>query len=227
MASNKKVAKKKRTRNPVETRAKLLQATIDLVTEKGPDALSLKEAARRANVSRGVAYLHFDDRDQLLNDAKALIAERLQEGVKSFDRNASLHDRTLYTTRLVLDHPDASQSMIASAMAGRDLDRQHPLYKFVLNMLKELRASGKARPDIDLEILTYIMFGSIASTVMLGQQRKGEDIGDLAERFTNEWNRILLDGIFTKASEHKARRAGPARTQRASSKTGTRRNAKS
>jgi AcrR family transcriptional regulator len=48
MPLNKKVAKKKRTRNPIETRAKLLQATIDLVTEKGPEALSLKEAARRA-----------------------------------------------------------------------------------------------------------------------------------------------------------------------------------
>jgi len=29
---------KVRTRNPMETRAKLLQATIDLIAEKGPDA---------------------------------------------------------------------------------------------------------------------------------------------------------------------------------------------
>src|SRR3546814_8466211 len=39
---------KTRTRNPEQTRAKLLQATIDLLADKGADALSLKEAARIA-----------------------------------------------------------------------------------------------------------------------------------------------------------------------------------
>src|SRR3546814_6819334 len=55
---------KTRTRNPEQTRAKLLQATIDLLADKGADALSLKEAARIAKVSRGVAYQHFQDRSE-------------------------------------------------------------------------------------------------------------------------------------------------------------------
>src|SRR3546814_19457829 len=62
---------KTRTRKPEQTRAKLLQATIDLLADKGADALSLKEAARIAKVSRGVAYQHFQDRDHLLREAKA------------------------------------------------------------------------------------------------------------------------------------------------------------
>lgn len=203
MASETK--QKKRVRNPVQTRAKLLQATIDLVAEKGADALSLKEAARRAKVSRGVAYLHFDDRDQLLHEAKTWVATRLQESVQQFAPDVSLHDRTFHTTKLVLQHPEGSKLMIAAAMAGKDLDRQHPLYKLVTRMLKELKASGKVRADIDVEILTYIMFGSIASTIMLGAQRKGADLDDLTERFTNEWNRVLTAGIFVK-------RAGPPRS---------------
>jgi AcrR family transcriptional regulator len=157
-------SKKIRIRNPAATRAKLLRATIELVTEKGAAALSLKEAANRANVSRGVAYLHFDDRKQLLNEAKFWIFEGLQNGVRLFDKGSSLHDRTFYTTKLVLSHPEASQLMITAAMAGKQLHRRHPLYKFVVSLLKELKASGLARPDIDIEILTYIMFGSIAST---------------------------------------------------------------
>lgn len=194
--------RKKRIRNPVETRAKLLQATIELVTEKGAAALSLKEAARRAKVSRGVAYLHFDDRDQLLDEAKTWISEALQEGVTRFAKNMSLHDSTFHTTRLVLNHPEASKLLITAAMVGTDLYHDHPLYKLVLTRLKELQASGKARADIDVEILTYIMFGSIASTIMLGAQHKGVNVDTLAERFTNEWNRILKEGIFV----HKAPR---------------------
>jgi AcrR family transcriptional regulator len=193
-------AQKKRVRNPARTRAKLLRATIDLVGEKGTEALCLKEAARRANVSRGVAYLHFDDRDQLLNEAKAWISERLQEGVKLFDRGASLHDRTLYTTKLVLDNPEAAKMMIAAALAGRDLDPHHPLYKLVSKMLKQLVTSCGARADIDLQIMTYIMFGSIAATIMFGAQHHGGDMNELAERFTNEWNRILQKGLFAQTS---------------------------
>ncbi|HEY9546386.1 MAG TPA: TetR/AcrR family transcriptional regulator, partial [Solimonas sp.] len=68
---------KTRTRNPEQTRAKLLQATIDLLADKGADALSLKEAARIAKVSRGVAYQHFQDRDHLLREAKAWLSDRL------------------------------------------------------------------------------------------------------------------------------------------------------
>lgn len=194
-----KPSKKVRIRNPVATRAKLLQATIELVAEKGAAALSLKEAANRANVSRGVAYLHFDDREQLLNEAKIWISEGLQNGVKLF-KDAPIHDRTFHTTKLVLSHPEASKLMIADAMAGEDLHHRHPLYKLVLRLLKELKESGQARADIDLEILTYIMFGSIASTIMLGVQRKGEDLDKLSERFANEWNRILQEGIFAKPS---------------------------
>jgi AcrR family transcriptional regulator len=192
---------KKRTRNPAITRTKLLRATMELVSQKGAAALSLKEAARVANVSRGVAYLHFEDRDQLLQEAKTWISERLQEGVRKFDSSASLHDRTVHTSKLVLDHPEASQLMITDVMEGKNLSRGHSLYKFVLTMLKDLKASGMARPDLDVEVATYIMFGSIAATVMFGAQRKGEDADALAERFAKEWNRILQTGLFLRSAK--------------------------
>jgi AcrR family transcriptional regulator len=214
--------KKKRIRNPVATRAKLLQATIELVSEKGAAALSLKEAAIRANVSRGVAYMHFDDREQLLNEAKVWISEGLQDGVKRFAENTSLHDRTFHTTKLVMDHPEASRLMITAAMGGTDLDRGHPLYKLVLGLLKELKASGRARHDIDVEIMTYIMFGSIASTVMLAAHRKGEALDRLAERFANEWDRMMEEGMFTKGAVLNNRLSLPKRKPRTSSKSAAR-----
>jgi AcrR family transcriptional regulator len=192
---------KKRTRNPAVTRTKLLRATMELVSQKGSAALSLKEAARLANVSRGVAYLHFEDRDQLLQEAKSWISEGLQEGVRKFDSTASLHDRTVHTTKLVLDHPEASQLMITDVMEGKNLHRGHSLYKFVLTMLKDLKASGMARADLDVEVATYIMFGSIAATVMFGAQRKSDDVDALADRFAREWNRILQKGLFLRSAK--------------------------
>lgn len=213
--------KKQRIRNPIETRTKLLQATVDLVADKGPEALSLKEAAQKANLSRGVAYQHFKDRDHLLREAKNLISNRLQDGVTRFN-GASLHDRVIYTTKLVLDNPEASKLMIADALAGRDLDPNHPLYKLVMKMLRQLIASGKVRGDIDLEIMTYIMLGTIATTIMLGEQHKGGDTNDLAERFTNEWRHILRDGIFAKGTPRGAGKRRAAQNRPLRSKASTR-----
>jgi hypothetical protein len=79
----------------------------------------------------------------------------------------------------------------------------------------ELKHSGKARADMDLEIMTYIMFGSIASTIMLGEQRKGDDVDELSERFTNQWNRILLEGIFLKGAAREIDTARPPRELKA------------
>jgi AcrR family transcriptional regulator len=208
---------KKRVRNPVQTRSKLLQATIDLVTEKGADALSLKEAAIRANVSRGVAYLHFHDRDHLLDEAQHWIANRLRDGMKRLD-GESMHDRTLYTTKVVLENPAASKLMITSALAGKELDRNGGLYKLVTKMLAELKDRGKVRRDFDSEVLTYIMFGSIAATLMLAEQNKGGDMDELAERFTKEWNRVLNDGIFVKRNPAKARPPSAPAKRRATRK---------
>jgi AcrR family transcriptional regulator len=211
-------AKSKRIRNPVATRAKLLQATMELVSEKGAAALSLKEAAIRAKVSRGVAYLHFEDREQLLKETKTWISEGLRTVVTQFE-SAPLHDRTFQTTKIVLDHPEASKLLIDAAMAGTDLDRSNPLHKLVVNMLKELKASGRARPDIDVEIVTYIMFGSIAATLILGAQRKGDDIDELSERFANEWDNMMEKGMFAPGFRPDMAASKLKRQRRASRKT--------
>jgi len=188
---------KSRTRNPEQTRAKLLQATVDLVAEKGPDALSLKEAARVANVSRGVAYQHFDDREHLLREAKAWLLDRFAESMMGELDPATMEDRVYRVARLVLSHREASRMLIADAMAGKALGKDHPLYRLLIDSLEQFRASGNARQDMDLEILSSILVGVVTSIVMLSYQ-DNSDVDSLAQRFTDEWTRILREGIFVK-----------------------------
>lgn len=47
-------------------RAALIDASVELAREGGPDAIVLREASRRAGVSHNAAYRHFADRDSLL-----------------------------------------------------------------------------------------------------------------------------------------------------------------
>jgi AcrR family transcriptional regulator len=186
---------KKRVRNPALTRLKLLQATIDLIADAGPAALSLKEATRRAQLSRGVAYHHFRDRDHLLSEAKSWISGQLAQAVRQMDA-APMQRRTASGAMIVLNHRNAARVLIAGALAGKDFTIRHPLYKLTRKMLKEFLASGDARKDVDLEVLIHIMLGTLATILMFGETHKRADNNELAERFAAEWSRILARGIF-------------------------------
>jgi AcrR family transcriptional regulator len=190
-----RVHKKKRVRDPGQTRLKLLQATVDLIAEKGQDALSLKEAASRAKLSRGVAYQHFRDRAHLLSEAKRWISDQLADGVQNMAA-APMEERTRFGARLVLNNRRAAKLMIADALAGKSLTSDHPLYKLTKKMLRSFVASGDARKGLDLEVLTYIMLGTSAVMLMLGETHKRVPSNDLADRFAAEWSHILARGIF-------------------------------
>lgn len=186
--------RKTHIRNPVQTRARLLQATVELLATKGPDALSIKEAAQLANVSRGVAYQHFEDRDHLLREAKGWITERLLESVQ-YSSVASADDVMLQTARLVMQNRDAATLLIADAIAGRELSSDHPINRMVRQTLKHMQNTGEARADLDIEILSYIFLGMTSTLVMLSRLPES-DPEALAQRFTRELSNFLRHGIF-------------------------------
>jgi AcrR family transcriptional regulator len=55
-----------------DLRRALIEASISLIGESGPDALTLREVARRAKVSHTAPYRHFHDKNDLL----AAVAEQ-------------------------------------------------------------------------------------------------------------------------------------------------------
>jgi AcrR family transcriptional regulator len=211
----KKPGKKARIRNPAQTRENLLKATVKLLAQRGADALSMKEVARAADVSRAVAYQHFDDRDHLLRQAKIWLSDRLLDSVKDLDAS-SMESQVNSVAKVVLGNREAYRVLIADALAGKDLDSEHPLHKVVRQMLEHSRASGDARDDIDVEILSFIMIGSVATLVMLSWRHEGTGIDALAARFTGEWGRILRQGMFTKSHRSAAKKRVPALPRRKS-----------
>lgn len=57
----------------------LVETAVDVVREGGPEALSLRELARRVGVSHAAAYRHFADREALVD----VVADRALEGLVS------------------------------------------------------------------------------------------------------------------------------------------------
>ena len=58
-------------------REALVEAAVDVVREGGPEALALRELARRVGVSHNAAYRHFADREALVE----VVAEKAMEAL--------------------------------------------------------------------------------------------------------------------------------------------------
>ncbi len=181
----------KRIRNPQLTRAKILNATLELVAEKGVEALSMKEAAKRAGVSRSVAYMHFDDRDHLLKVANSTVSERLMSEMTSFDANDTLYERVFNLAKVILENPEAAKILMVDSINGFRLNRDDPLFTTVYDILKELQTLGVFSSEADIEVSTYIQLSSIMTVLLLREQYKEASVTEIAERYTKEWSRML------------------------------------
>jgi AcrR family transcriptional regulator len=74
-------------RRRLQTRKLLMQATLELVLEKGYDAISIQEITDRADLGRGTFYIHFKDKEEVVWTAfRDLFQELEREAHKQLDR---------------------------------------------------------------------------------------------------------------------------------------------
>lgn len=228
-AKKKVVAPVVRKRNPEQTRAKLLQATIDLLAAKGSDAVSLKEAARIADVSRAIAYRHFEDRDHLLREAKAWISDRLLESAQDIQPSSNpasvlqiTEEHVNSVAELVLNNREAAKLLIADALAGNSLDIDHPILQMVVKDLETFKANGLARRDFDIEMLSYIMLGIVSTLVMLSHLPDAGGNKQLAKRFSQEWSHLLIGGLIAEQRKStRKKQTAPAQKEKPKPKRAT------
>lgn len=74
----------------------LRDALMQLIVEKGYDAISIQDITDRANVARATFYLHFRDKDDLMFSGMKLIYDQLardfEDGVTDWDEFAEAQD---------------------------------------------------------------------------------------------------------------------------------------
>lgn len=80
---------KKEDRRIQRTRSLLHEALLDLMIEKGYEAITIQDIIDRANVGRSTFYAHFEDKEQLLLSSISQLSEFLKEQRQSRSSNSS------------------------------------------------------------------------------------------------------------------------------------------
>ena len=76
-----------------QTREKLLEAAVDVITEKGFKSASMREIARRAEVGDATIYNYFPTKEKLLYGYGELVQQRVLAELKSIE---DFHEYTLH-----------------------------------------------------------------------------------------------------------------------------------
>lgn len=159
-------------------RAALLTAAVELVKEQGPDAVSVREVARRAGVSSGAPFRHFADKT-------ALMTAVAEEGLSRL--SAALEET-------VADAPDdPSARFRAMGVAYVRFAVRHPGHFRVMHRPEYHGSLRKSSGVWRERMRALIVAGQAAGTIRPGDP---EAMMITAQALVYGVARLFVDGLF-------------------------------
>jgi AcrR family transcriptional regulator len=142
-----------------DLRTALLDAALAVISEIGPQGLTIREVARRAGVSHAAPYRHFTDRDELI--------------LSVVEQGFELMQQTMDTQKAAaLDDP--LSQFAASGLAYVNFALQHPAYYRVMFSGNLLSSTGNISLQHTSREALQEMVTNIRDCQGLGIVRKGD-----------------------------------------------------
>ena len=198
------VRKPRRSRDPVATRAAILEATCTLLAKDGPEGISLSEVALLAGVNRGTAYQHFADREQLISETLAYVSDKLYRAVlgdpeapQRAVETVDMFGVTENLARFAMDNPELCRVWLLQILSAPE-PTADPFWREYAGSIGRFAETELAQPGIDVEVFSIItLAGHFLWPVWARAHSHGEaERAALAHRFAREMFRLSLHGTL-------------------------------
>ncbi|WP_306371488.1 TetR/AcrR family transcriptional regulator [Nocardiopsis sp. CC223A] len=155
---------RKTDRRVRRSRAALMRAAVDLVTERGTTAIAVSDLARAADVSRQLVYLQFGDRDTLLLEAALDLARRdLVKGAAPGPADVTGPGRLLAATEHFARYRAFYRAMVTGpcgyALTAALSDLLSPFSRLMVDRM----TAGTASPELAEDLTRFVVGGWAAS----------------------------------------------------------------
>ena len=130
------------TRNSKATRTTILDATGELIAEKGLDGFTISEIGRRGSVNRSLIYHYFKNRENLIVETIGHIMGRYEDvdpggGGDAIERNLRMH----------IDHPEIARAIYHMLLDENRLPALWPRLQSAIQALEKMRRQGDSSFD--------------------------------------------------------------------------------
>jgi AcrR family transcriptional regulator len=174
--------KKKTDRRIQRTRQSLRNALLELIKEKGYDAISTEEITQRANVGRATFYLHYKDKEDLLLDEFSEMADEKVQVLSKMPFSAWLQTREdtqtaegkriepplLIVFEHIYDNSELYFILVKSERSGRIIERIRKISTEAIVKFVETKAETDPIPfhfRVPIEFFAAFFSGALLSTV--------------------------------------------------------------
>ena len=182
----------------MDTHQKILNAAADLIVEEGLDAARINKIAKRAGLTDGALYRHFDSKEDLLAEVYLDITKEMEDHAQRFSQQEGTAEERFIgfledlfgsflkqPERLVLFE---TLNRAASIKKENEAGALEQTFNLLTNLLNEAKANKLIRQDIHNDIIIAAVYGSLSQLVRESLQKlQGIEKADLREVLNIFW----------------------------------------
>lgn len=156
---------------PTSTRDTLLAAAIELIAQRGPAAVSIREVAAHAGLNHGLLHRHFGSKD-------SLIAEAIDVGIGSLLPGALAPEGFDIDQVVRVIHDDPIPTRLIARMVVDDIDitsvrNRFPVMRSLLEVARSQPASARPAAAADPRVATAAAAAMAAGSAIWGSALQG------------------------------------------------------
>lgn len=183
----KKASSPQNTKDPEKAKSDILQAALEVFSEKGFDAATTRDIAGRADMSHGIIRYHYTTKENLWHKAVAYLLENMEretyltdkqiEQMVSGDKNVFRLWLRMYVNYCAY-HPEHAriimqESVSSTARLAKAVDIQIRDYHLrSIEVIKALQAYGILPANSPIPSLMYIITGACQNIFALAAEAK-------------------------------------------------------
>ncbi|MEU1374654.1 helix-turn-helix domain-containing protein [Streptomyces triculaminicus] len=175
------------------SRERLLQATVELVDERGYEATTLADIADRAGAARGLISYYFPGKRQLLQSAvHRLMHREIAAGLEREPCAADGRERLARAVDAVLglarDRPRLMRTHMAGMLTAEGFIQCPEQQRLAFLLRDTVARHGSADPDTDYRMLRALLMGAVVAILLPGAPMPAERLrAELFQRYGLAW----------------------------------------
>ena len=182
--------RRRRNRNYDDTHRVLIEKAVELISQRGAEALSVSALARESGINRSTVYYHFESREVLIEAVRRWSAEEIAAG---FNPQVGQRERVSRITDFVVSNPEVTKLWIDDFLSPGDIRDRYPMWDGIVSGVARLFRDKAGMGDVDAEVFcTILLTGAlIGPRVFRNSVEPDESPERIVERFSREQMRLV------------------------------------
>ncbi|MCH8850249.1 MAG: TetR/AcrR family transcriptional regulator [Chloroflexi bacterium] len=181
------------TRGREATCNAILDATSEIIAERGLDGFALADVARQAGVNRALIYHYFQNRDNL-------IAHTIDHIMSRYDTPETRlsDDAVARSARMYIEHPEIGRFIFQLMLSGRPLLRLGQRFIETLAHVEAMRRQ-QAPASVGDPVFGLVVLGLSQLSWSFSREELARVVGisvqEADDRFVEELRRVAEEGL--------------------------------